>query len=89
LVEILGSCGTAKQLHGCFDVPEDLLGPCVVRIREVRLRRSLVGSALVNSGAIASGGSFALFLRRRGRSRTTCLFHNAAKGMVSTITVTP
>lgn len=45
------------------------------------------GTALVNSGVIAPGGSFKLTFTKAGTFPYYCLFHNAAEGMVASITV--
>ncbi len=47
------------------------------------------GTALVNSGAIAPGGTFQLTFTKAGTFPYYCLFHENAEGMVATVTVTP
>jgi plastocyanin len=47
------------------------------------------GSALVNSGVIPPGGTFALTFTKAGTFPYYCLFHDDDEGMMGSVTVTP
>jgi plastocyanin len=47
------------------------------------------GTALVNSGVIPPGGSYALTFTKAGTFTYYCLFHEGGEGMIGSVTVTP